>query len=78
MQGRVGHRLEESPVCTQCENGSTETVEHFLLGCAAYTEERDELRRAVEVGMRVDKLLGRRDFVAKTMKFVEKTGRFEF
>ena len=69
----------DDPTCQQCNTGSIETVEHYLLRCAAYTEERHDLRKAVSArGMRLDRLLGRRQLVAKTMEFVEKTGRFNF
>ena len=76
---RHRHQIVDDPTCQQCNNGNIETVEHYLLRCATYTEERHELRKAVGIrGMRMDRLLERRQLVAKTLEYVEKTGRFDF
>ena len=55
-----------------------ETVEHFLLNCELYDEERDLLRRRVGVqGMRCSTLLGDKNIIKDTMEYIKKTGRFK-
>jgi hypothetical protein len=61
--------LKNTPYC-ECGYGK-ETVEHFLLQCPKYTEQRRRLRR--EVGgwnMRADKLLGDPKLIRHTMEYV--------
>jgi ribonuclease HI len=83
---RTGHcRLNEylyrfnkidTPEC-ECGAGK-ETVDHFLLNCELYDEERDELRRRVGVqGMRTSILLGDNKIINNTVEYIEKTGRFK-
>ena len=69
--------LADSPLC-DCESGQ-ETVEHFLLECPLYREQRIELRNAAGTGnMRVDTLLGSAEVILKcTEKFINATERFE-
>jgi len=86
IQLRTGHchlnsylyhfNLAESPLC-ECETGA-ETVEHFLLECPLYREQRRRLRAAAGSGnMRVDALLGTWEVVARcTEKFINETKRF--
>ena len=73
------HRFNiiDDPNC-ECEQGH-ETVEHYLLKCGLYEEERDGLRKEVGIeGMRVSKLLGDPKLIKHTIQFIEKTERFEF
>ena len=62
----------------ECECGAEkETIDHFLLNCEMYDEERDELRRKVGVhGMRTSTLLGDKNIIRNTVDYIEKTGRF--
>jgi hypothetical protein len=56
-----------------------ETVEHFLLKCELWDEERDALRRRVgPQDMRVESLLGNPDLIKETISFIEATSRLEF
>ena len=63
----------------ECECGAEkETVEHYLLNCELYDEERDALRRSVGAqGMRPSILLGDNQTIQNTMDYIEKTGRFK-
>ena len=63
----------------KCECGAEkETVEHYLLNCELYDEERDVLRRRVGAqGMRPSILLGDSQTIQDTMDYIEKTGRFK-
>ena len=63
----------------QCECGAErETVEHYLLNCELYDEERDALRRRVGAqGMRIATLLGDSQIIKETVEYIEKTGRFK-
>jgi hypothetical protein len=55
-----------------------ETVDHYLLNCELYDEERDELRRRVGIqGMRSNVLLGDNQIIKKTAEYIEKRGRFK-
>ena len=55
-----------------------EMVDHYLLNCEFYDEERDALRRGVGVqGMRSSVLLGDNQIIKKTVEYIEKTGRFK-
>ena len=72
------HRFNiiETPEC-EC-GGEKETVEHYLLNCELYDEERDVLRRRVGAqGMRPSILLGDSQTIQDTMDYIEKTGRFK-
>ena len=75
---RYLHRfgLRNSPYC-QCGYGK-ETVEHYLLECRKYKEERKKLRREVGAGnMRVVRLLGDTKLIRHTMEFMKVTGRLD-
>ena len=63
----------------ECECGvEKETVDHYLLNCELYDEERHELRKKVRVqGMRSSTLLGDSQIIKKTVEYIEKTGRFK-
>ena len=55
-----------------------ETVNHYLLNCELYDEERDALRRSVGAQrMRINILLEDAQIIKQTMEYVEKTGRFK-
>ena len=57
--------------------GEIETVEHFLLNCELYDEERDALRRKVGAqGMKCSTLLGDNKIIKHTIEYITKTGRF--
>src|SRR5438046_7543389 len=64
----------------ECECGvEKETVDHYLLNCELYDEERHELRKKVRVqGMRSSTLLGDSQIIKKTVEYIEKMGRFKF
>ena len=68
--------LADSPLC-DCGTGE-ETVEHFLLECPRYREQRAEMRNKAGTGnMRVDALLGTSEIIVKcTEKFINDTERF--
>ena len=63
----------------ECECGAErETVEHYLLNCELYDEERDKLRRKVGgQGMKLHVLLGDPQTVGHTAEYIERTGRFK-
>ena len=63
----------------ECECGAEkETVDHYLLNCELYDEEREELRKKVGVqSMRSSQLLGDEQIIKKTVDYIEKTGRFK-
>ena len=68
--------LKDTPHC-RCGNGK-ETVEHYLLECQLYVEQRKELQKKVGVGrMRVEKLLGFPKLVKHTLEFVASTKGLE-
>jgi hypothetical protein len=69
--------LADSPLC-ECETGQ-ETVEHFLLECPRYREQRSAMRKAAGTGnMRMDALLGTAEMIKKcTERFVEDTERIQ-
>lgn len=72
------HRIgrEESPICPCGE--AEETVQHFLLVCLNYKEERQELRRKVGAGgMKLEKLLGSSKHIVNTLEFMKDTKRME-
>ena len=72
------HRFNiiETPKC-EC-GAERETVEHYLLNCELYEEERDALRRRVGAqGMRLAILLGDSQIIKDTVEYIEKTGRFK-
>jgi ribonuclease HI len=62
----------------QCECGvEKETVDHYLLNCELFDEEKDALRRKVGAhGMRSSVLLGDNQIIRETVEYIEKTGRF--
>ena len=68
--------ITETP---ECECGAErETVEHYLLNCELYDEERDALRRRVGAqGMKIGILLGDNQIIQDTVEYIEKTGRFK-
>ena len=71
---RFGHK--NSPYC-QCGYGK-ETVEHFLLECRNYNEQRKKLRKEVRVvNMRVARLLGDTKLIGHTVEFIKATGRLD-
>jgi hypothetical protein len=63
----------------ECECGAErETVEHYLLNCELYDEERNALRRRVGAqGMRTGILLEDNKIIKDTMEYIEKTSRFK-
>ena len=72
------HRFKtiETPEC-ECGAGK-ETVDHFLLNCEIYDEERDKLRRKVgPQGMRTTVLLGDSTIIKDTIEYIENTRRFK-
>ena len=67
----------EKAECEKC-GYEKETVEHFLLECPSFWEERQELRRRVGTGeMRTAVLLGNKNVVNATLDYIFKTGRLK-
>ena len=62
----------------ECECGAAkETVDHYLLNCELYDEERDALRRRVgSHEMITSALLGDSLIIKETVQYIEKTRRF--
>jgi hypothetical protein len=60
-----------------CESGAEkETVDHFLLNCELYDEERDVLGKKVGIqGVNISTLLGDNKIIMETIEYIEKTGR---
>ena len=55
-----------------------ETIEHYLLECRKFREQRKELRKKVEtVKMRVARLLGDTKLIKHTVEYINATGRLE-
>ena len=72
------HRFSKknSSYC-QCGYGK-ETVEHFLLECRNYREQRKKLRREAGAGkMRTARLLGDQKLIKYTLEYIQATGRLE-
>ena len=75
---RYLHRFGKTntPYC-QCGYGK-ETVEHYLLECRKYREQRKKLRKEVgTVKMRVARLLGDTKVIKHTLEYIKTTGRLE-
>jgi hypothetical protein len=75
---RYLHRfgIKNSPYC-QCGYGK-ETVEHYLLECRNYREQRKKLRRETGTGkMRVEILLGDPKTIKHTLEYIKETGRLD-
>ena len=67
--------IEDSPLC-ECDNESVETVEHYMLHCKRYEQQRAELKSKVGIGgMRMEKLLGCTRLIEHTVKYIESTKR---
>ena len=65
-----------SPYC-ECGYGK-ETVQHFLLECRRFKNERKKLRQEVGTGrMKIAQLLGNKDLASHTMEYVDSTGRLQ-
>jgi hypothetical protein len=72
---RFGHREDSN--CEGCGTDQ-ETVEHYLLECPKYQEERRKLvLRVNSRDMRVDKLLGDLKLAQKVVEYIRETRRFE-
>ena len=68
--------IKNTPYC-QCGYGK-ETVEHYLLECRKFREQRKKLRKEVgTVKMRVARLLGDTKLIKHTVEFINATGRLE-
>ena len=66
----------QSPFCN-CGYGK-ETVEHFLLECGNYKEQRKLLRKNVGTGkMKLNRLLGDTSIIKHTMEYIRTTGRLD-
>jgi ribonuclease HI len=71
------HRIKQidSPSCTHC-NAPSETVEHFLLHCPAFFQQRQTLRRAAGyAASSVPKLLSVQKNFRHLMTYIRGTGR---
>ena len=67
--------IRDSPYC-ECGHGIKETVEHYILECPRFKEERKTLRKNAAAGrMKVKLLLGDQNLVRHTLDFVKATGR---
>ena len=72
------HRFgKKNPPYCECGNGK-ETVEHYLLECRRYNEQRKTLRKEVRTGrLTIEKLLGQPQTIKHTMEYIKATGRLE-
>lgn len=58
--------------------GGKETVDHYLLNCELYGEERDTLRRRMDIqGINISRLLGNTKTIKEMVEYIEKTGWFK-
>jgi hypothetical protein len=56
-----------------------ETVEHYLLHCKTYTQERKQLKQKVKGGMRsIGRLLGNHKNAEAVIEYVKETGRLRW
>ena len=68
----------DSPLCA-CGGGRRETVNHFLLDCTRYDQQRAQLASKVGIGgMWVEKLLGYPKLITHTLEYIENTKRMLF
>ena len=68
----------DSPLCA-CGGGRRETVNHFLLDCTRYDQQRAQLASKVGIGgMWVEKLLGYPKLITHTLEYIENTKRMPF
>ena len=68
--------IRNSPYC-QCGYGK-ETMEHYLLECRKFREQRTKLRKKVgTTKMRVARLLGDTKLIKHTLEYINATGRLE-
>jgi hypothetical protein len=53
-------------------------VEHYLLECRNYREQRNKLKREAGKGMmRMERLLGDPKIIKHTLEYIKETGRLE-
>lgn len=73
---RIG--VVESPKCTNCKTFD-ETVEHYLLHCGAYRQERMEMKREIRGRTKdIGRLLGNPKNAEAVINYVIKTGRLRW
>ena len=80
---RLNHYLHRFGLknTSYCECGyGKETVEHFLMECRKYKDQRKEMQKQLRRGlgawgMRMERLLGDPKAIKHTMKYVQETGR---
>ncbi|TFK21835.1 hypothetical protein FA15DRAFT_715880, partial [Coprinopsis marcescibilis] len=88
VQARTGHlptsaylhkrKLADTYKCTRCRAGHKETLNHITRECAAYTNQRCELRKTLKGDMNSPKLaLGDPIKAAAIVEFLVQTGRFK-
>jgi ribonuclease HI len=69
-------KIANSSTCLQC-NLHPETVTHFLMHCSKYTVERNQLKRDLKSGKRLDlSILGDEENFPALFKFINATKRF--
>ncbi|KAL1678576.1 hypothetical protein EV122DRAFT_211832, partial [Schizophyllum commune] len=84
-QTRCGHiglngylarvKAVDSPLCTSCR--APETVEHYLLHCRRFRQERHRLRLSMgRVPLKMTTLLGDPRYRTQLLTYVRDTGRF--
>jgi hypothetical protein len=74
------HRIKvvNSPKCAKCKTYD-ESVEHFLLHCKAYKQERITMKRKVKGGTKdIGKLLGNQHNAKSVVDYVVETGRLKW
>jgi len=70
-------KLVDSPTCPHC-NEHPETVTHYLMHCNSYAVQRNQLRRDLKSGRRLDlSVLGDKLNFPALFKFINATKRFE-
>jgi hypothetical protein len=74
MANSTGSTKVDSPFC-ECGYGK-ETVQHFLLECCRFKNERKKLRQEVGTGrMKIAWLPGNKNSASHTMEYVDSIGR---
>src|SRR5216110_191148 len=75
---RYLHRFgKKNTSCCQCEY-EKEMMEHYLLECRKFREQRKKLRKEIgTANMRVIRLLGDTNLIKHTVEYINATGRLE-
>src|SRR5947207_726504 len=71
--------LNIAPFSPYCECGTgKETVEHYLLECRRFKQQRKKMIRDIGKGrLNIERLLGQPQMIKHTIEFIKSTKRFE-